>query len=219
MDVPIVQKILKANDDLAGDVRSLFEAHNLTAVNLMSSPGAGKTSLIEAALPLLTANLRVAVIEGDPETALDAERIAIHNVPVVQIETAGGCHLEAHLVKKALDQFDLNVLDLVLIENVGNLICPAEFDLGESYRVAVVSVPEGHDKPVKYPKVFRMADAIVLNKADLLPHVPFDTATFDESVTRLNPRAPVMRTSCMDNTGIDAWTAWLRSRIVREATI
>jgi hydrogenase nickel incorporation protein HypB len=150
------------------------------------------------------------VVEGDPDTTLDAERVAAFGVPVVQIQTSGGCHLESHLVNRAIDRLPLDELDLLLIENVGNLVCPVEFDLGESERVAVVSTPEGHDKPAKYPKLFRSAGTVVLNKIDLLPYVDFDETVFEASVRKLNPNARILRVSCKTGEGIEAWTEWLR---------
>ncbi|HRI88843.1 MAG TPA: hydrogenase nickel incorporation protein HypB, partial [Candidatus Hydrogenedentes bacterium] len=168
MHVEVVQKVMKLNDEIAEGVRARLRAANVRAVNLISAPGSGKTSLIEAALGALRGHVRVGVLEGDPDTTLDAERIAKHGVPVVQIQTAGGCHLEANLVSRALDRLPLDAIDLLIIENVGNLVCPVEFDIGETSRVAIVSTAEGHDKPAKYPKLFRTTDTVVLNKIDLL---------------------------------------------------
>ena len=152
----------------------------------------------------------IAVIEGDPETTLDAERIAACGAPVVQINTAGGCHLEANLVQQALDRFELDQLDLLLIENVGNLVCPVGFDLGETRRVAVVSVTEGHDKPAKYPKLFTTADVVVLNKTDLLPYVDFDVSAFETYVRGIKPDVPILKVSCRNGEGVAQWADWLR---------
>lgn len=209
MELHVVQKVMKFNDELALTNRHRLNAAGLMAINIISAPGSGKTTLIEAALERLAGAVRIGVIEGDPDTQLDAERIAKHNVPVVQIETAGGCHLEAHLVGRALDRFKFESLDLIVIENVGNLVCPVEFNLGESYRVAVVSTAEGHDKPAKYPKLFRTADVVLLNKCDLLPYVDFDEATFRGYIEKLNPQLPIIKTSCRTGDGIDEWTQWL----------
>ena len=209
MEIEVVQKVMKVNDELAAGVRERLRAANVAAVNLISAPGSGKTSLIECALPAFAGRPRVGVIEGDPDTTLDAERIAACGVPVVQIQTAGGCHLEANLVARALDRLPLADLDLLLIENVGNLVCPVDFDLGETARAAVVSVPEGHDKPAKYPNLFRTTKMVVLNKIDLLPYVDFDETKFTEYVRAINPNARIIRVSCRTGEGVPTWTDWL----------
>ncbi len=210
MEIKLVQKVMKVNDELAQGVRKRLRVAGVACVNMMSAPGSGKTSLIEAALRHCGGVPRIGVIEGDPDTTLDAERIAACGAPVVQINTDGGCHLEANLVGRALGDLDLDALDILLIENVGNLVCPVGFDLGEDKRVAVVSVTEGHDKPAKYPKLFRGADLVVLNKADLLPYVDFDMAFFRDTVRRLNPGVLILDVSCRTGDGVDAWVAWLR---------
>ncbi len=212
MHIPVVQKVMKVNDELAAANRQQLLEAGVVALNFIGAPGSGKTSLIEASLSQIGDTLRVGVIEGDPETTLDAERINRFGVPVIQIETAGGCHLEANLVKQALSQLPLKDLDLLLIENVGNMVCPVEFDLGEMGRVAVVSVAEGDDKPAKYPKLFRTADVVVLNKIDLLPHVDFNAARFHEYLVRVKPGLQVLRVSCKTGEGVDAWVTWLRLR-------
>lgn len=213
MEINVVQKVLKVNDELAEEVRDQFSAAGVLALNLMSSPGSGKTTLIEKTLEALKGTVPVGVIEGDPETSLDAERISRHGVPVTQIETAGGCHLEANLVKRALEGFDLQALDLMIIENVGNLVCPASFDLGESAKVVMVSTTEGHDKPAKYPNMFRKADVIILNKMDLLPHVDFDFEQFRDYVHKLNPDAALIDLSCKTGEGLEAWLLWIQERL------
>ncbi len=210
MEINVVQKVLKVNDELAQQVRERLRAAGVVAVNLISAPGSGKTTLLESVIPLLRDDLRLGVIEGDPETTRDAERIARHGVPVTQINTAGGCHLEANLVLQALDRFDLKALDVLAIENVGNMVCPVGFDLGETKRVAVVSTPEGHDKPAKYPKLFRQTDLVVLNKIDLLPHMDFDEAVFDRDLKELNPDVQLLRVSCRTGEGLDGWADWFR---------
>ncbi|MFP4501926.1 MAG: hydrogenase nickel incorporation protein HypB [Candidatus Hydrogenedentota bacterium] len=212
MEINVVEKVMKVNDALAQQVRQRLDAAGIAAINLISAPGSGKTSLIEAALRREDAP-HVGVIEGDPDTTLDAERIAACNVPVTQINTAGGCHLEANLVLEALDRFDLAAIELLLIENVGNLVCPVSFDLGERARVAVVSTTEGHDKPAKYPKLFRTADVVVLNKVDLLEHIDFDAERFRSYVEQLKPGMLILDVSCRTGQGIDAWAAWLRQYI------
>ncbi|HNR29736.1 MAG TPA: hydrogenase nickel incorporation protein HypB [Candidatus Hydrogenedentes bacterium] len=211
MEIRVVEKVLKVNDELAQAVRDRLRPLGVATVNMISAPGSGKTTLIERAVEALGAARRIQVIEGDPDTTLDAERIAATGAPVVQINTAGGCHLEANLVLRALEQLDLAPGDLLVIENVGNLVCPVSFDLGEDKRVAVVSVTEGHDKPAKYPKLFRCADLVVLNKIDLLPHVDFDVARFREYVEKLQPGVPVLDVSCRTGEGVDAWADWLRA--------
>jgi len=215
MEINVVQKVLKVNDELAEEVRVELSRAGVVALNMMSSPGSGKTTLIEKTLEAVQDSIRIGVIEGDPETSLDAERIARYNVPVTQIETAGGCHLEANLVKRALTNFNLADLDLLIIENVGNLVCPASFDLGESAKVVMVSTTEGHDKPAKYPNMFRKADVIILNKMDLLPHVDFDFEKFRAFVHQLNPAAPLIDMSCTTGEGIDAWLLWVQEEIAQ----
>lgn len=215
MEINVVQRVLKVNDELAADVRGRLAEAGVLALNIMSSPGSGKTTLIEKTLAAIGSSIRVGVIEGDPETALDAERIAQYGVPVTQIETAGGCHLEANLVKRALEGFELDKLDLLIIENVGNLVCPASFDLGENAKVVMVSTTEGHDKPAKYPNMFRKADVIVLNKMDLLPYVDFNFEKFRNYVHQLNPDAPLIDISCSTGEGLDAWLLWIQERIAQ----
>jgi hydrogenase nickel incorporation protein HypB len=209
----VVRQVLQANDQCAALVRQRLQEAGVVALNVMSAPGSGKTSLIEAAIRALGDRRRIGVIEGDPDTTRDAERIARLDIPVVQINTAGGCHLDANLVWRSLDHFDLAQLDCLFIENVGNLVCPVEFDLGESGRVAIVSVPEGHDKPAKYPKLFHTADVVVLNKIDLLPFVDFDTAAFCSDLQRLNPQLPLLKVSCRTGEGMTEWHAWLSERV------
>lgn len=217
MEINVVQKVMKVNDELATDVRNDLAAAGVLALNLMSSPGSGKTTLIEKTLAAIKDTTRVGVIEGDPETSLDAERIARFGVPVTQIETAGGCHLEANLVKRALAGFDLASLDLLIIENVGNLVCPASFDLGESAKVVLVSTTEGHDKPAKYPNMFRKADVIVLNKMDLIPYIDFDFEKFRDYVHKLNPGAALIDMSCTTGEGVEAWLMWIEERLGQES--
>jgi hydrogenase nickel incorporation protein HypB len=210
MNIPVVQKVLKVNDEIAQANRARLAAAGLPAVNIISGPGSGKTTLLECAIARAGDGLKMGVIEGDPDTSLDAERIGKLRTPVVQINTAGGCHLEAQGIANALHHFDLEKLDLLLIENVGNMVCPVSFDLGESKRVAVCSVPEGDDKPAKYASLFRLSDVVVLNKMDLLPHVVFDLEKFERTVHRLNPGAPILKMSCQNSEGLDAWVDWLR---------
>ncbi|MDT7885329.1 MAG: hydrogenase nickel incorporation protein HypB [Thermoflexus sp.] len=211
--IPVVKAILSANDAVAAENRVAFDAAGLLAVNLMSSPGAGKTSLILATLERLPPSLRAGVIEGDIASTLDAERIAARNVPVVQINTGGACHLDAPMIHSALSHLPLPDLDLLFIENVGNLVCPAEFDLGAHLRIVVASVPEGHDKPYKYPGMFQKADAVVLNKADLMPYIDFDLSAFRHGLSILRPGIPLFLLSCRTGQGVDEWVGWLTAQL------
>jgi hydrogenase nickel incorporation protein HypB len=209
MNVKVLRNILEANDQLAARIRERLVAKNVVAVNLISAPGSGKTSLLEQSIPLLKSDHRIAVLEGDIATTRDADRIARLGVPVVQLLTGGACHLEAPLVERGLSELDLDALDLLFIENVGNIACPAEFDLGETVKVGILSVTEGHDKPAKYPLLFHEVSALVLNKIDLLPHVNFDCDQFLSDFRRLNPKAPVFQLSCTSGMGLRDWTHWL----------
>ncbi len=207
--IPVVQKILSANDQAARDNRQHLAAHNITAVNIMSSPGAGKTTLLMATIAALDGNARVGVVEGDVASQVDAERIATTGAPVVQINTGGGCHLDAPMVHRALHALPLAEIDLLFIENVGNLICPVSFDLGQRYKVALLSVPEGHDKPYKYPAIFEAVDLVVVTKSDLMPYLDFDLDAFRALVKGLNPDAPVLFLSAKTGEGMAAWLSWL----------
>ncbi|GBD08464.1 Hydrogenase isoenzymes nickel incorporation protein HypB [Candidatus Thermoflexus japonica] len=207
--IPVVKAILQANEAVASENRAAFDRVGLLAVNLMSAPGAGKTSLILAALAHLPPTLRVGVIEGDIASTLDAERIAAHGIPVVQINTGGVCHLDAPMIRSALSHLPLEDLDLLFIENVGNLICPAEFDLGAHLNIVIASVPEGHDKPYKYPGTFQKADGVVLNKADLLEFLDFDLEAFRHGLRILRPDVPLFIVSCRTGQGMEAWAEWL----------
>jgi hydrogenase nickel incorporation protein HypB len=218
MKVNVVQKVMKVNDEIATAVRDDLVAAGVSTFNVMSAPGSGKTTLIEATIDRIKDGLQIGVIEGDPETSIDAERIAQHGVPVTQIETAGGCHLEANLVQRALTNFDLAALQILIIENVGNLVCPVGFDLGEKRRVAVVSTTEGHDKPAKYPSLFRKADVVILNKCDLLPYVDFDVQTFHDYVRQLNPDAPIFELSCKTGEGLAPWVEWMVKETLQATT-
>jgi hydrogenase nickel incorporation protein HypB len=215
--VTIERKILEKNDAIAQQNRALFAEHGVFVLNLVSSPGAGKTSLLERTLEQLRGSLKVAVIEGDVQTDLDARRVARYGVPAVQIITRGGCHLEANLVREALDTIALDTIQLLIIENVGNLVCPANYDLGEALKVVVASTTEGDDKPLKYPAMFRNASVLIINKIDLVPYVNSDLATLRRNAMQINPSLTVFETSCTTGTGIDEWCAWLRSQSARAA--
>ena len=208
--VQVMSNLLAENDALAAHNREHFDAHGVLVINLMSSPGAGKTALLERTVEALGAKLRFAVIEGDLATENDAERIRAKGVPAVQITTGTACHLDAQMVHRALDGLALAGLDVLFIENVGNLVCPASFDLGQHLDVTLLSVPEGDDKPQKYPVMFRAADLLLITKSDLLPMLPeFDPARAEASLRALASEVPVLSVSCRTLGGIDAWCAWL----------
>jgi hydrogenase nickel incorporation protein HypB len=200
------------NRAIAAENRELLRAHGVFSIDLMSAPGAGKTSLLERTLPLLAADTRAAVIEGDLRTTRDAERIRSLGVPVHQIETGEVCHLDASMVHAALHAIDLEAIDLLFIENVGNLVCPAEFDLGTDERVMLLSVTEGDDKPKKYPLMFVESRLLLLNKIDLLPHVDFDADRAGAEAREINPGIEILAVSCRTGEGIDRWIDWIRNR-------
>lgn len=207
--VAVIENVLKANDQIAAQNQALLDRNKTTAVNLMASPGAGKTSLLMQTVEALRSRLSIAAIEGDTASQIDADRVATTGIPVVQINTGGGCRLDANMVRPALEQLPLEETDLLLIENVGNLVCPAAIPLGEHARVLVASVPEGDDKPYKYPGMFMAVDVIVINKIDLLPYLDFDVAAFRELIAGLNPRARIFEVSCKTGEGIKEWASWL----------
>jgi hydrogenase nickel incorporation protein HypB len=209
MEVPVVRDILSANDRVAAENRAIFAAAGVLVLNLMASPGAGKTSVILATAARLPAGVRPGVIEGDLASSIDTETVAALGIPAVQINTGGNCHLDAPMVRNALPDLPLNDLDILFIENVGNLVCPAEFDLGADLSVVVASVPEGHDKPYKYPGMFTRADVVLLNKCDLLQVFDFDVEYFQRGLTMVNPEAPIFQISCRTGSGMKAWTQWL----------
>ena len=209
--ITVERKILEKNDAIAARNREWFARRGMFALNLVSSPGAGKTALLERTLERWSPPPGIAIVEGDVQTDLDARRVARYGVPVVQIVTNGGCHLEAPLVADALARLEPGGAGIVIIENVGNLVCPAGFDLGEHLKVVVLSVTEGDDKPLKYPAMFRNAGVMVVNKVDLLPHVPCDIAALRESALAVNPGLVILETSAQTGEGVDAWVAWLRA--------
>ncbi|MCL2503939.1 MAG: hydrogenase nickel incorporation protein HypB [Coriobacteriia bacterium] len=213
--------ILDKNDRLAAENRAAFDAAGVFVLDLMASPGAGKTSTILATIAALRERYRIAVIEGDVASKVDAEKIKAHGIPAVQINTGGACHLEADVIARAVGQLDLDGLDLIIVENVGNLICPTEFYLGEHAKVMILSVPEGHDKPYKYPQIFQISEAVILNKIDTLPVFDFNEDEFRSVVSSLNPTAEVFALSATAGTGVAPWAAWLAGRIedVRAAAL
>jgi hydrogenase nickel incorporation protein HypB len=213
--INIKEEILAENKELAAQLRAGLDDKGVFLVNFMSSPGSGKTSLIVQTLGHLRDTYRIAVIEGDVDSAVDAERVAGEGVPAVQIKTGGSCHLTAAMVEKGLGALSLGTLDLLFLENIGNLICPVGSDTGAHLNVALLSVPEGDDKPLKYPRIFQTADAFVVNKTDVMDHFDFDLETFKGRIRRLNPDAPVFEVSCKTGQGIDLWCDWLETRVER----
>ena len=211
--IPVVEKILSANDRLAAENRARLDQAGLFALNLMASPGAGKTSLIEKTVSALKSELRIGMINGDIATSFDADRAAAAGAAAVQINTGGDCHLDAVMLQSALGQLDLANLDLLIVENVGNLVCPAEFKLGTHKSVLVASIPEGDDKPYKYPGMYRGVDAVAINKIDLLPYVSFRTDFFRQGIEALNPGVVQFEISCRTGEGLEPWLAWIRSQV------
>jgi hydrogenase nickel incorporation protein HypB len=215
MRVAVVKNILDANTRMARENRDLFEEHNLTVLNLMSSPGAGKTTLLEAMGRHFQGEARIGVIEGDIQTSLDAERVAAAGLTAVQIETEGACHLDANMVRNALGDIDLGALDLLVVENVGNLVCPAEFDVGEKHKVMMLSVTEGDDKPYKYPLMFRESQVLLLSKVDLLPYLRCDIDKIKEAARSINPDIAIIEISAYSGQGLEEWHDWVRAQLPR----
>ena len=213
MRIKVMQDIMAANDMIARENRRIFDQHGVFVVNLMSSPGAGNTTLLERTLAALKDEFAMAVIEGDIQGQLDAERIGRYRVPILQINTGGECHLDANMIRHALDGLDLAGRELLIIENVGNLVCPAEFKVGEDRKVMILSVPEGDDKPFKYPLMFMKSQAMVINKIDLLVMVDFDVEKVEQAVLALNPKMAIFRLSCKTGEGVEAWLDWLRGQV------
>lgn len=217
MEIKVMANILEVNDSIAKKVKERLTCHGIFALNLMGSPGCGKTTLLEHTISALKSELKIAVIEGDLYTDKDANRIEKHGVPVIQINTVGGCHLDANMINIALDQLDLTAIELLIIENVGNLVCPAEFNVGEHGRATVLSITEGEDKPLKYPLIFREADAIILNKLDLLPFTDFNYKAAVEDIQKINFTAKLVAASCRTGEGLDHWYDWLRAQVKKQA--
>jgi len=217
--VPLEKKVLSENDRLAADLRARFRQHGVLCLNLISSPGSGKTSLLERTLESLPRDTRVAVLTGDIQTENDANRLKRAGFPVKQITTGGTCHLDARMIDKHLADWRLEDLDLLFIENVGNLVCPSSYDLGEAAKVVLLSVTEGEDKPLKYPSIFFKSELMVLNKVDLLPYVPFDAAAAEENARKVHPGMEIVRVSCTTREGLSQWLDWLdkRRQAAREA--
>ena len=213
MKVSVVKNVLDANDRIAAENRELFDKNKVYVINLMSSPGAGKTSLVERTILALRDRYRIGVIEGDIQDTYDADRIAKLDIPVVQINTGGACHIDGNMIREALPVFDLSKTDLLIVENVGNLVCPAEFKIGENVKIMLLSTPEGADKPAKYPLMFQESAALLINKIDLMPYVDFDLAKAKRDALSLHKDLKIFEVSCKAATGLDAWIAWLTQRI------
>ena len=213
--VPLERKVLSENDRIAAELRAKFQQHGVLCLNFISSPGSGKTSLLERTLETLPQEDRVAVLTGDIQTENDANRLKRYHFPVKQITTGGTCHLDARMIERHLADWKLEDLDLLLIENVGNLVCPASYDLGEAAKIVVLSVTEGEDKPLKYPSIFFKSELLVLNKIDLLPYVPFDMDAAAQNARKVHPGMEIVKTSCLAANGLQEWMDWLEQR--REA--
>jgi hydrogenase nickel incorporation protein HypB len=215
-EIKIVRKVLDVNDTIAEQNRKMFEERGVFVINVMSSPGSGKTAILVKTLSHITPDIRCAVIVGDICTSNDANRLAGSGVPVVQVNTdafGGDCHLAAHVIKTAVDNFNLDDIDLLVVENIGNLVCPAEFDMGENLRIVVLSVTEGEDKPLKYPLMFRVCDAALLNKIDLLPYLDYDREAAVRNILKVNPQMPVFEISAKTEDGFDSWIQWLKQKL------
>jgi hydrogenase nickel incorporation protein HypB len=211
--VSVVKNVLAANDRIAADNRELFDKNKVYVINLMSSPGAGKTSLVERTILALRDKYKIGVIEGDIQDTYDADRIAKLDIPVVQINTGGACHIDGNMIREALHIFDLSKTDLLIVENVGNLVCPAEFKIGENVKIMLLSTPEGADKPAKYPLMFQESAALLINKIDLMPYVDFDLKKAKRDALSLHKDLKIFEVSCKTTAGLDAWIAWITQRI------
>lgn len=211
--VKVVKNVLDANDRIASENRALFDKNKIYVINLMSSPGAGKTTLVEKTILALKDKYRIAVIEGDIQDTYDADRIARLGIPVVQINTGGACHIDGNMIKESLPEFDLAEIDLLICENVGNLVCPAEFKIGENTKIMILSAPEGADKPAKYPLMFQESSVMVINKIDLFPYVDFDLAKARRDALSINRDLNIFEVSCKTGAGLEGWIKWLTDRI------
>jgi hydrogenase nickel incorporation protein HypB len=214
--ITIERKVLEKNDEIAAKNRKLFKKNNVFTANLVSSPGSGKTSVVEKTLEYFKGKMKISVIEGDVQTNLDAERVSKYGVPVVQIVTNGSCHLEAKLVQDALQNLKLTDADVLFIENVGNLVCPATYDLGEDMKVVIASTTEGDDKPLKYPRMFINASVLLINKIDLIPYINCSMEELKKNALQINPELEIFELSCTTGEGIDKWCKWLESRIQKK---
>jgi hydrogenase nickel incorporation protein HypB len=213
MEIKIMKNILDRNQNKANEVREILRRQKVLMINIISSPGAGKTTLLERTCEVLGKKYRIAVVEGDITTDRDAQRLKKYNIPIVVINTEGGCHLDSHSISKVLGEFDLKNIDILFVENVGNLICPSQFDLGEEFKIAVVSTTEGDDKPGKYPMLFREAKAVLLNKIDLIPYTNFNFNNFRTDLDNINPHIPLFEVSCTKGDGLGDWFKWIVEQI------
>jgi hydrogenase nickel incorporation protein HypB len=209
MEIKIMKNILDRNQNKAEEIRKLLAAKKVLMVNIISSPGAGKTTLLERTCEAIGAKYRIGIIEGDITTDRDAQRLKKYNIPIVVINTEGGCHLDSHSISKVLDSFDLDYLDVIFVENVGNLICPSQFDLGETFKLAMVSTTEGDDKPGKYPMLFREAKTVLLNKTDLIPYTNFNINNFRSDLFDINGHITLFEISCTSGDGLEEWYDWI----------
>jgi hydrogenase nickel incorporation protein HypB len=214
MEIKIMKNILDRNQNMANEVRNLLLLKKTVMVNIISSPGAGKTTLLERTCEALGEKIRIGVIEGDITTDRDAQRLKKYDIPIVVINTEGGCHLDSHSISKVLNSFDLENLDVLFVENVGNLICPSQFDLGENFKVALVSTAEGDDKPGKYPMLFREAKVVMLNKIDLIPYTDFNIDFFRSDLQKINAQIPLFEISCTKGDGLSEWYKWIEEQIM-----
>lgn len=213
MEIKVMKNILDRNQNKANEVREILRGQKVLMINIISSPGAGKTTLLERTCEELGKKYRIAVVEGDITTDRDAQRLKKYNIPIVVINTEGGCHLDSHSISKVLGEFDLKNIDILFVENVGNLICPSQFDLGEEFKIAVVSTTEGDDKPGKYPMLFREAKAVLLNKIDLIPYTNFNFNNFRTDLDNINPQIPLFEVSCTKGDGLGDWFEWIVEQI------
>lgn len=208
-----MKRVLDRNQDKAEAIRTLLKEKGVKMYNFISSPGAGKTTLFEQTLAKMKDELKIGIIEGDVSTDRDAQRLKQYDLPIVLINTDGGCHLDSNSIEKALEEFNLDELDMLFVENVGNLVCPSNFDLGETSKIAVVSTSEGDDKPIKYPMLFRDAEAVILNKMDLMQYTNFNYDAFCNDLRKVNPHVPLFETSCIKGSGLEQWYEWLKERV------
>jgi hydrogenase nickel incorporation protein HypB len=212
MKIPVVQKVLEANERIGEQNRRLFEEMKVFVINLVSGPGAGKTTLLERTVEALKDQYRIGVIEGDIQSTLDAQKIASKGASVVQINTGGACHLDGNMIREAIGKLDLTTLDVLIVENVGNLVCPVEFDIGEHFKVMLLSVPEGDDKPLKYPLIFHESRLLLINKMDLLPYVSFNVEKIRKESLKINPYLEIIEISCKTGDGLSSWFRWLKHK-------
>ncbi len=217
MKITVLNNILEANDAIAEEIRSELASHRVLAINLMSSPGAGKTTLLEKTVEKFKSEgIRVGVIEGDMETSRDADRLKKFDIPIVQLNTGSACHLDANMIRNALSNLDCSTIDILFIENVGNLVCPAEFKVGEDHKVMVLSVTEGDEKPLKYPLMFRESSAMIINKVDLLPYTNFNMEEGMSNARQINSKLDIFSLSCTTGDGLEAWTDWVSKELERK---